>query len=57
MHTAKSLIILYKSCSVATLKHSKPLSSENYARIVALAPDLQAVFVYNVTEFFYLSRI
>jgi hypothetical protein len=41
-----SLIVLYKSCSVATPEHSKPFSLENYVRIVALAPDLQKVSLY-----------
>jgi hypothetical protein len=35
--------ILYKPCSVATPEHSEPLPSENYVRIVALAPDLRKV--------------
>jgi hypothetical protein len=55
VHTSISPIILYKSCSVATPEHSKPLPLENYARIVALAPDLRTVPLYGVTEFLHHS--
>ncbi len=51
MHTLISPIFFYKSCSVAILKHSKPLPLEIYVRIVALEPDLRKLSVYRVTEF------
>ena len=50
-HASKSSIFLYKSCSVATSEHSELLPSENYVRIVALAPDLQKVSFYSIIEF------
>ena len=49
------LIFIYKSYSVTTPKHSKPLLLENYVYIVALAPDLRKVSVYCGTEFLYYS--
>ena len=51
VHISTSPIILYKSCSVATTEHSEPHTLENYVRIVAFTPDLQAVSFYNVREF------
>jgi hypothetical protein len=51
VHKSTSLIILYKSRSVATPDHLKPLILENYVRIVALGPDLRAASFYNVREF------
>ena len=53
MHTSTQLIILYKSYSVATLEPLEPLLLNNYVRVAAFAPDLQAAFFYDVREFFY----
>jgi hypothetical protein len=55
MHISISSIVLYKSCSVATPKHSEPLLLENYVYIVVLTPDLRRVFFYNATELLYYS--
>ena len=35
---------------MATAERSEPLSSENYIRTVALAPDLLRVSIYGATE-------
>ena len=55
IHTYSSPIFWYKSCSVATHKHSEPFSLDNYVRIVAVAPNLRKVSVYSTTAFFYHS--
>ena len=55
VHTSISPIFSYKSCSVASPEHSEPLPLENYARIVALAPDLWTIALYGATEFLYHS--
>jgi hypothetical protein len=46
-----TLIFVYKSCSIATAKHSEPILPENYAHIVVLAPDLWIVSVHGTIEF------
>jgi hypothetical protein len=51
MRTLVFSIVLYKSCSVANFKYSKPLVLENYVRIVAIALDLQRVSIYAAIEF------
>jgi hypothetical protein len=50
-----SLIFLYESCSMATLRHFEPLPLEIYVRVVALAPNLQRVPFYNIMKFLYHS--
>ena len=45
-----SPIFLYKSCSIANPRHSKPLILEIYVRVVAIAPDLQRVPFYSVIK-------
>lgn len=55
MHISVYPIFLYKSYSIATLKHSEPLLLENYIYIVALTPNLQKVSVYRSTEFLHHS--
>ena len=51
MHILISLIIFYKSCSVATPRHPKPLLLENRIYIVTLTPDLQRVSFYSIIVF------
>jgi hypothetical protein len=51
MHTSRVPIILYKSYSVATRKHSEPISLGKYARIVDFTLYLRAVYFNNVREF------
>jgi hypothetical protein len=55
VHTLTSPIILYKSRSVATLGHPKPLTLENYVCIVALRPNLRAASFYNIRGFLFHS--
>ena len=55
IHTSISPITFYKSYSIATPGHPKPLLLENHARIVALMPDLQTVSFYSAVEFLYYS--
>jgi hypothetical protein len=55
VHALISLIFLYKSCSIATAEHSKPLLLENYVDIVALSPNLQRVSIHCATELLYHS--
>jgi len=55
VHILISLIIFYKLCSVATLRHPKPLPLENHVGIVALIPDLQRVSFYSIIKFLYHS--
>jgi hypothetical protein len=55
MHTLMTPIFMYKSCSIATTEHSKPILLENCVRIVAIAPDLWTVSIYNAIEFLYRS--
>ena len=55
VYTLRSLIIFYKSCSIATPEHSKPLLLKNHIHIIALMPDLQRVTFYSATEFLHHS--
>jgi hypothetical protein len=57
MHILRVLIILYKSYSVTTLKLPKPVSLENYARIVGYSLHLRVVYFQNVREFLLHSFI
>lgn len=52
IHTAISLIIFYKLYSVATREHPNYLQ---LVCVIALAPDLQRVSIYKVTDFLYCS--
>ena len=55
IHISKYLILLSVLYSVATPKHFKPLSPENYVCVIALAPNLRAASFYNRREFFHYS--
>jgi hypothetical protein len=56
VHTLIFTIILYKAYSVATLEPLEPFPLNNYVRVVALAPDLQAASFHNAREFFRYLR-
>jgi len=49
------IIILYKSCTIATLKHLEPFLPKNYIHIVAFTPNLQRALFYSKTMFLYYS--
>ena len=55
VHTLIFAIILYKSCTIATLKHLELFLFKNYVRIVAFTTNLQRALVYSKTMFFYYS--
>src|SRR4051812_29141806 len=46
-----SVIVLYKSCTVAIPEHVELLSPKNYVRVVAFPPNLQRAFFYCRTDF------
>lgn len=48
-------IILYKSCTIATLKHLEPFLPKNYIHIVAFTANLQRALFYSKTMFLYYS--
>ena len=57
LHISTSLNLLYKSYSLATLKHSRPFLLEIYLGAVVITSDLKCVLIYSKREFLYVSTI
>jgi hypothetical protein len=55
VHTSISIIILYKSCAIATFKHLEPVPPKIYVCIVAFTFNLQRALFYSIIMFLYYS--
>jgi hypothetical protein len=55
VHTSISIIIFYKPCAIATLKHLELVLSKNYIRIITFTFNLQRALFYSITVFLHYS--
>lgn len=51
MHTSTMTILLYKQCTMAISKYSRPSHLANYDGVVAFEPDLQRASFHGISDF------